>query len=55
MKHLFYPVDRLIQNLCKPTYLASTGLRANFHELPKTLPYKAPLAGEILKGKYWEI
>lgn len=33
------------------THLASTGLRAYFHEVPKTLPYKVSLAGEIPKGK----
>lgn len=32
-------------------HMASIGLRASSHELPKTLRYKACLAGEILKGK----
>lgn len=37
----------------KPAELhaASTGLTASSHELPHTLPYKACLAGETLKGK----
>ena len=34
-------------------HLASTGLRASSHELPKTLPYKACLAGEaLLRERY---
>lgn len=32
-------------------HLSSTGFRASSHELPKTLPYKACLAGETLEGK----
>lgn len=32
-------------------HLASTGLRASSHELPKILPCKACLAGETLRGK----
>lgn len=37
----------------KPAELcvASAGLTASSHELPNTLPYKACLANETLKGK----